>query len=88
MFIVHSKQSLTHCCAWPAEGRSVLHIERSLSTESNQTKNLKATHRRVQMRRILYLKKYCKRVAPEGQIYGQNLKFYRGNVSTHFWTTE
>ena len=21
--------SLTHCCAWPAEGRSVLHIERS-----------------------------------------------------------
>ena len=21
--------SLTHCCAWPAEGRSVLHVERS-----------------------------------------------------------
>ena len=24
-----STHSLTHCCAWPAEGRSVLHIERS-----------------------------------------------------------
>ena len=24
-----AKHSLTHCCAWPAEGRSVLHIERS-----------------------------------------------------------
>jgi len=23
------KHSLTHCCNWPAEGRSVLHIERS-----------------------------------------------------------
>ena len=23
------RHSLTHCCAWPAEGRSVLHIERS-----------------------------------------------------------
>jgi len=23
------RDSLTHCCAWPAEGRSVLHIERS-----------------------------------------------------------
>ena len=25
----HSTHSLTHCCAWPAKGRSVLHIERS-----------------------------------------------------------
>ena len=25
----HGDHSLTHCCAWPAEGRSVLHIERS-----------------------------------------------------------
>ena len=24
-----ASHSLTHCCAWPAEGRSVLHIERS-----------------------------------------------------------
>ena len=24
-----STHSLTHCCAWPAEGRNVLHIERS-----------------------------------------------------------
>ena len=28
-FSHHSTHSLTHCCAWPAEGRSVLHIERS-----------------------------------------------------------
>ena len=28
--ITHSlSHSLTHCCAWPAEGHSVLHIERS-----------------------------------------------------------
>jgi len=26
------RYSLTHCCAWPAEGRSVLHIERSWPT--------------------------------------------------------
>ena len=26
---LHYTHSLTHCCAWPAEGRSVLHIERS-----------------------------------------------------------
>ena len=26
---VRCEHSLTHCCAWPAEGRSVLHIERS-----------------------------------------------------------
>jgi len=25
----NTTHSLTHCCAWPAEGRSVLHIERS-----------------------------------------------------------
>jgi len=25
----NKQHSLTHCCAWPAEGRSVLHIERS-----------------------------------------------------------
>jgi len=25
----HHSHSLTHCCAWPAEGRSILHIERS-----------------------------------------------------------
>ena len=27
--------SLTHCCAWPAEGRSVLHIERSTEGKVN-----------------------------------------------------
>ena len=27
--ILPLSHSLTHCCAWPAEGRSVLHIERS-----------------------------------------------------------
>jgi len=26
---MYNSHSLTHCCAWPAEGRSVLHIERS-----------------------------------------------------------
>ena len=28
-YFTMSNHSLTHCCAWPAEGRSVLHIERS-----------------------------------------------------------
>ena len=28
-YCYYMTHSLTHCCAWPAEGRSVLHIERS-----------------------------------------------------------
>ena len=37
------------------------------------TKNLKATYRHVQTLRIS--EKLCKRVASEGQIYGQNSKY-------------
>jgi len=55
---------------------SALHIRPHFTTlclESEQTKNLKATYRRVQMLRIS--QKYCKRVAPDVQISGQNSKF-------------
>jgi len=43
--------------------------------ESDQTKSLKATYRRVQTLRISY--KRCKRVAPEARIYGQNAIFWQ-----------
>jgi len=43
------------------------------SLKSDQTKNLKATYRRVQT--LINSLKYCKRVAPEVQISGQNSKF-------------
>ena len=47
-------------------------------------KNLKGTYRRAQMLRISL--KYCKRVTPEVQIYGQNSKIFTvfGAVFPHF----
>ena len=56
---------------WKFKGKC--HHRALFVLESDQVKNLKATHRPLQTLR--FRKKYCKRVAPEAQSYGHNSTF-------------